>query len=99
MAQVWSRVWGWFGSVGARGDAALKDGVCRWVRRAAVAPIRVYQRIISPLLPRCCRFVPTCSEYAIEAIERHGVLKGLALGVWRIVRCNPFCRGGHDPVP
>ena len=64
-----------------------------------------YQRWISPVLHSAtgaggaCRFQPTCSEYAAVAVERHGVLRGLALGVWRLLRCNPFSRGGFDPVP
>ncbi len=61
--------------------------------------IRFYKRAISPLLPNACRFTPTCSEYAIEAIEIHGVIKGCLLAAWRILRCNPFCKGGYDPVP
>ena len=68
-------------------------------QRAALALIRAYKRHISPALPPACRFVPTCSEYAYEAIERFGVLKGGALALWRIMRCNPFCKGGYDPVP
>ena len=58
-----------------------------------------YKKAISPLLPRCCRFTPTCSAYAAEAIMTHGVLKGLCLAAWRLLRCQPFCRGGYDPVP
>lgn len=61
--------------------------------------IRIYQKNISPLKISCCRFTPTCSEYAIEAIRVHGAFKGLFLAIWRILRCNPFCRGGYDPVP
>lgn len=58
-----------------------------------------YQRFISPLLGANCRFHPTCSHYAVEALKKHGVIKGTAYSVWRILRCNPFCKGGHDPVP
>lgn len=58
-----------------------------------------YKRGISPLLPPCCRFYPTCSDYAREAIARHGVLRGLRLALFRLVRCQPLCRGGLDPVP
>lgn len=61
--------------------------------------IGLYRRFISPLKSPCCRFTPTCSEYAVEAIRVHGALKGTVLAVWRILRCNPFCRGGYDPVP
>jgi uncharacterized protein len=61
--------------------------------------IRGYQKIISPMLPPSCRFHPTCSEYGYEAIQKHGVIKGGGLAVWRILRCNPFCKGGYDPVP
>lgn len=61
--------------------------------------IRIYQICISPLFPGCCRFTPTCSEYAIEAIKKYGCGKGLFLALRRILRCNPFHRGGYDPVP
>ncbi len=61
--------------------------------------LSVYKRWISPALPAACRFVPTCSEYAMEAVERHGALRGSLLAAWRVLRCHPFCRGGHDPVP
>ncbi len=65
----------------------------------AIAPIRVYKYCISPLLPPACRFVPTCSEYAMEAIARHGVIKGGWYALCRILRCHPLARGGYDPVP
>lgn len=61
--------------------------------------INLYRKYISPLKPPCCRFTPTCSAYAIEAIEKRGVIVGLILFAWRILRCNPFSRGGYDPVP
>ncbi|MBQ3022302.1 MAG: membrane protein insertion efficiency factor YidD [Clostridia bacterium] len=61
--------------------------------------LRFYQKYISPLKKPCCRFTPTCSTYAIEAIERFGALKGLYLSIKRILRCHPFCKGGYDPVP
>lgn len=60
---------------------------------------RVYQATLSPLIGRQCRFVPTCSRYFIEAVETHGAVRGGLMGLWRILRCNPFCRGGYDPVP
>ena len=69
------------------------------LRRIVAWPIRVYRRLISPLKPPMCRFYPTCSAYALEALEVHGVLRGVCLSVWRVLRCQPFCRGGHDPVP
>lgn len=66
--------------------------------RPVLATLRFYQRWISPLLPPSCRFYPTCSQYAYEAIERYGLLKGGAMAAWRLLRCNPFCKGGVDPV-
>lgn len=63
------------------------------------APIRLYRRILSPLLPRACRFHPSCSVYALEALELHGPVRGLGLAAWRLCRCQPFSRGGLDPVP
>ncbi|MCK4682201.1 membrane protein insertion efficiency factor YidD [Candidatus Bipolaricaulota bacterium] len=68
-------------------------------RRILVFPIRVYRQAVSPLLPRRCRFYPSCSEYAIEAITKHGVLKGGRLTVKRLLRCHPLNPGGYDPVP
>jgi putative membrane protein insertion efficiency factor len=62
-------------------------------------PLRVYSRVISPALPARCRYYPTCSAYAEQAVRTHGILKGSALAAWRIVRCNPFSRGGVDEVP
>jgi putative membrane protein insertion efficiency factor len=64
-----------------------------------MALIRGYQLAISPWLGRNCRFYPSCSQYTLEAIERHGALKGLWLGLRRVLRCHPFHPGGHDPVP
>ena len=64
-----------------------------------LALIRFYRRAISPLRPPCCRFIPTCSQYALEAVEKYGAWKGGWLALWRILRCNPFCKGGYDPVP
>lgn len=61
--------------------------------------IKFYKRAISPYLPKACRFTPTCSEYAIEAIGKFGAIRGSLLAFYRILRCNPFCRGGYDPVP
>ncbi|MFY9263049.1 MAG: membrane protein insertion efficiency factor YidD [Arcanobacterium sp.] len=69
------------------------------IARALKAAIRWYQRNISAGLPRRCRYQPTCSQYAVEAINVHGVIKGTLLGVWRILRCNPWSKGGVDWVP
>ena len=64
-----------------------------------IALIRFYRGYLSPLKPPSCRFSPTCSHYALESIETHGALRGLLYAAWRILRCNPFVRGGFDPVP
>lgn len=64
-----------------------------------IALIRFYQKVISPLKPPCCRFTPSCSAYAVEAFAKRGFFVGLALSVWRVLRCNPFSKGGYDPVP
>lgn len=61
--------------------------------------VRLYRKFISPLKPSCCRFTPTCSAYAIEAFQKRGFFVGLILTTWRILRCNPFCKAGYDPVP
>ena len=61
--------------------------------------IGLYRKFISPIKPPCCRFTPTCSAYAIEAFKKRGFFIGLILTVWRILRCNPFAKGGYDPVP
>lgn len=62
-------------------------------------PIRFYKRFISPLLPPACRFHPSCSSYALQALHKHGALRGVRLIVWRLLRCQPFHPGGFDPVP
>lgn len=64
----------------------------------AVSLLRFYQYLISPLFPPSCRFTPTCSEYAIEAVTKYGVWKGVLLALKRLARCHPFCAGGYDPV-
>ena len=69
------------------------------MKRPFLLMIRGYKRFVSPMLPPSCRFYPTCSDYAYEAIEKHGLLKGGRLAIWRVLRCNPFCKGGIDPVP
>jgi uncharacterized protein len=68
-------------------------------RSVALTALRGYKRFVSPLLPPACRFSPTCSEYAAEAVEKHGVLRGGTLAVGRLVRCGPWHPGGYDPVP
>ncbi len=66
--------------------------------RVATAPIRAYQRVISPLFPRRCKYHPTCSDYGVQAVEQYGILRGSILAAWRVLRCNPWSHGGHDPV-
>lgn len=68
------------------------------LQRIAVAPIAAYQRVISPALPRRCKYEPTCSAYATQAIREFGILRGSVLAVWRVLRCNPLSHGGFDPV-
>jgi putative membrane protein insertion efficiency factor len=60
--------------------------------------LKLYETLLSPLFPPACRFTPTCSEYAAQAVEKYGAIGGTWLGLKRILRCQPFCRGGHDPV-
>jgi putative membrane protein insertion efficiency factor len=69
------------------------------MKRILIALIRGYQLCVSPLFPPACRFYPTCSAYCIQALEKHGFLKGVALGARRVLRCHPFNPGGYDPVP
>jgi putative membrane protein insertion efficiency factor len=68
------------------------------VRRAVCLPIRLYQRYVSPAFPDCCRYTPSCSEYAAQAIERYGVLRGCLKGMLRLMRCHPLGGSGYDPV-
>ena len=70
----------------------------RALRWLAVLPIRTYQRVLSPMLGERCRYYPSCSEYAAQAIARFGILRGLVLAGWRLLRCNPWSLGGYDPV-
>ena len=69
------------------------------MKTAVIALLRFYKSAVSPLLPAACRYTPTCSEYAMEAVDRHGVLRGGVLAARRLLSCNPFSRGGYDPVP
>jgi uncharacterized protein len=71
--------------------------ILRLPATAIIACVRVYQLTLSPFVGRQCRFQPTCSNYMIEAVKKYGAIRGLLKGVWRILRCNPFCEGGHDP--
>ena len=70
----------------------------RTALRVVRAPILAYQRVISPALPRRCKYLPTCSAYAVDALQEFGILRGLVLAAWRVLRCNPFSHGGYDPV-
>jgi putative membrane protein insertion efficiency factor len=69
------------------------------LQRTLIAAIKGYKQVLSPLLPSACRYAPTCSEYAIQAIEKYGFMRGLLLAFKRIFRCHPFHPGGYDPVP
>ncbi len=68
-------------------------------KRLLLSLIQVYRKGVSPYTPPCCRYIPTCSQYAIQAIEKYGAARGLWMAIKRIVRCNPLHRGGYDPVP
>ncbi len=80
-----------------RGPAAARFR--RWPVWGALVAIRAYQVLLSPLIPACCRFSPSCSHYAAEALKRHGFFRGLHLALRRLLRCHPFHPGGWDPVP
>ena len=69
------------------------------MKRLLIAMVKFYRKNISPLRPPCCRYIPTCSQYALEALEKYGALKGSWLALWRFLRCHPFHKGGYDPVP
>jgi uncharacterized protein len=68
------------------------------LRSLVIAPIRAYRRVVSPLLPPRCKYEPSCSRYAAQAVEEYGILRGLILAGWRLLRCNPWSYGGYDPV-
>ena len=70
----------------------------RFLSALLLAPIRAYQRFVSPALPRRCKYEPTCSAYAVDAVREFGVVRGLILAGWRLLRCNPLSHGGYDPV-
>jgi putative membrane protein insertion efficiency factor len=69
------------------------------MKRIVIKLIRMYQRYISPVKMTRCPYIPTCSNYGLQAVEKYGVIKGGFLAAWRVLRCNPFSRGGYDPVP
>jgi putative membrane protein insertion efficiency factor len=69
------------------------------MKRAVLAALRFYKAQVSPALPPACRYTPTCSEYAIEAVEQYGAVRGTVMAIRRVISCNPFARGGYDPVP
>ena len=69
------------------------------IKKLLIFLVNIYRKFISPLKPPCCRFSPTCSQYAIDALTERGIIVGLGLTIWRILRCNPFCKAGYDPVP
>lgn len=77
----------------------LLHSISRMAVRLLILPIKFYQRFVSPLTPPACRFTPTCSQYAIEALRKHGLVKGLYLAIRRILRCHPWGGSGYDPVP
>jgi len=79
-------------------QSAIKNRQWATMRFVLISLLRIYKVVISPWLPPSCRFTPTCSEYAREAIERHGAFKGTGMAIWRLLRCQPFCAGGYDPV-
>jgi len=85
-------------STASHGAPRSPHGLARAARMVAVTPIVLYQRVISPALPRRCKYEPTCSRYAVEAIREYGILRGLVLAGWRLLRCNPWSHGGYDPV-
>ncbi len=76
----------------------MKLSISRLPKIVFIGIVKGYQYVISPILPPSCRFIPTCSTYTIQAIEKYGVVRGTYLGLRRILRCHPFCRGGYDPV-
>ena len=68
------------------------------MKRIAIGFVKFYRKYISPLFPPCCRFIPTCSEYALQAYEKYNFFKATGLVIWRVLRCNPFSKGGYDPL-
>src|SRR5437867_2196031 len=87
-----------FSLCGTRQNHRLKSVPHQAMRFILISLLRFYKAVVSPWLPPSCRFVPTCSEYAREAIERYGAVRGTGMAIWRLLRCQPFCAGGYDPV-
>jgi uncharacterized protein len=85
-------------SASAPHSASQAYGAARVARMIVLTPIVLYQRLISPAIPRRCKYEPTCSRYALEALREYGILRGLVLAGWRLLRCNPWSDGGYDPV-
>jgi uncharacterized protein len=85
-------------SLPLRRAARARARAHRAARIVGTAPIVLYQRLISPAFPRRCKYEPTCSRYAVEAIQAYGLARGLVLAGWRLLRCNPWSHGGYDPV-
>ena len=77
----------------------LIKSLVKSMKKVLIAFIRLYQRYLSPMKGTKCPYIPSCSQYGVEALQKHGVIKGLLLTAWRILRCNPFSKGGVDPVP
>jgi putative membrane protein insertion efficiency factor len=69
-----------------------------WLRELVLLPVRLYRRVLSPALPKRCKYHPSCSAYAVEAVREYGVIRGSVLAGWRLLRCNPWSHGGYDPV-
>jgi putative membrane protein insertion efficiency factor len=79
-------------------DSRARTAVERVGRAVVLAPVVAYRRLISPALPRRCKYEPTCSRYTVQAVGEYGILRGLVLAAWRLLRCNPWSHGGYDPV-
>jgi len=85
-------------STGETAQPPVVRALARAARAVVLAPIVIYQRVISPAIPRRCKYEPTCSRYAVDAVREYGILRGLVLAGWRLLRCNPWSHGGYDPV-
>ncbi len=81
-----------------REATGLKNAAAKAAEKSVLMLLRLYKQAVSPLLPAACRYVPTCSEYAMDAVELHGAARGTLKAAWRVLRCHPLARGGYDPV-